>query len=108
MGMRCNLVGLKKLVLFFVIIGLSISITYQVTSFSAADVNSEAGIMVTSSENALIGVSGFINGGTIIQGSSKDINITIRNNMSNAIKLIGIENTDSKVNVMQLYNVNIM
>ncbi len=92
--------GLKKLLGIFVVIGLSLGITNQVTSFTTSDIKSKAGIMITSSERALIGVPEFINAGVIIQGSLKNINIRISNNMTNKIELVNIEAVDSKVNIM--------
>jgi hypothetical protein len=92
-------VVLKKLLMPFAIIWLSFGVILQVSSFSLADVKSEMSIKITNSENALVGTPSFIDGGTIIQGSSKEININIRNNMSNVIDLVDIEGSDSGVDV---------
>jgi hypothetical protein len=107
MGMRCNSVSLKKIAALFIVIGLSLGVANQVSGFSAADLKSDVGIMITNSESSLIGTPGSVNAGTIIQGNSKNIDIIISNNMSNVIEVMDITGGEQGVSAKLLSTIRI-
>jgi hypothetical protein len=88
---------LKKLLMFLVLLIFSSSLFVLTSSYSIAEIKSNAEISITNSENALIGIASIINGGSIQKVISRelmsylpvsgDIPVVIKNNMNTMISV---------------------
>lgn len=90
---------IKKLGIILIIAISTSSAFYKVSSYTFADVKSGVDIQINDSQNALIGIPEYMEGINLVQGGSSNFEVSIRNNMSSSIWIIGAFGSGSGIGI---------